>query len=112
MLKDLLYNLFKTLCPRVFTTNSQLIVQAIPSGQESGSYTPPANGVVKVVGHCSQIEVYNKRTGEAYSVATGDVAYKACSVFVNKGDNVTWMLNGQNGRNTNLYFYYSEFEVP
>ena len=114
MLKDLLYNLFKTLCPRVFTTNAERLQQAIPSGQESGTYIAPANGVVKLVGHCVQIELYNQSTGESYSFsnANNTIMYKAVSVFVKKGDEITWQLSEQQGRNTNLYFFYSEFDVP
>lgn len=112
MLKDLLYMAFRTLCPMVFSRTNNRIQQAISSGQESGSYTAPANGIVKITGHCNQLEINNTSSGDAFSFTQGAVVYGCATVNVKKGDTINWQLSQQAGVNTYLYFYYSEFELP
>lgn len=111
MLKEFLASAFKTLCPKVFTRTPNRIQKEIPSGQVSGTYTAPDNGLVKVMGHCGQCEVYNISSGEQVSISSSTILYKTAGVFVKKGDSISWQLTEQQGRNTYLYFYYSEFSL-
>ena len=112
MFKDLLYSAYRTLCPKVFTKTTNQIQQAISAGQFTGTYTAPANGMVKITGHCMQCELSNAQSGEAFSIYSGEVIYKSASVFCQKGDTVRWSLSENSGRTTALYFYYSDFETP
>lgn len=111
MLKDLLDAAFKTICPKVFTRRNNRIQEAIPSGQVSGTYTAPDDGLVKVTGHCVLCEINNDLSGEGVSVNSSGICFKMGSVFVKKGDSVQWQLSEQQGRNTYLYFYYSELRL-
>ena len=112
MFRNLLFSAFRTLCPMVFSRTPNRIQQTIPSGQYSGSYTAPANGVVRVTGYSTQCEVNNISSGEAFSINSSDKNYKTASVFAKKGDTVNWQLLSQTGQNTAVYFYYSGFELP
>ena len=111
MLKSLLESVFKTLCPKVFTRTQNRIREDIPSGQVSGTYTAPDNGLVKVTGHCVQCEVFNTSSGEQVCITSSESNFKSAGVFVKKGDPISWHLTEQQGRNTYLYFYYSELSL-
>lgn len=113
MLKNLLKSVFKTLCSKIFTTQTGRLQQQISAGENEGYYIAPDDGQVKLTGHCEQLELRNNSSGQSFSFANASkelVYYKDASVFVCKGDQVFWRLSrNTEGRNTNLYFNYNVF---